>query len=263
MHAMVLNAVGAPLDWTELPEREPGPGQIRVKVSACGVCRTDLHVVDGELPHPITPIIPGHEIVGRIDRLGPGVEGLKVGERVGVPWLGHTCGVCPYCIGHRENLCDAPLFTGYTRDGGFATAVTADARFASIIGTGQRTVTGIERRGGQFHYAISAAGDGTVAAARATLPGARNYYVRCEHGELPRNELVARAVVDLLRTGRTQRLPQRVVVGSGRTAYVSDAELRRSFARKIDWHGLRTAERRRYFARLSAPPALYWPSRRG
>lgn len=139
----------------------------------------------------------------------------------------------------------------------------ADARFASIIGTGQRTVTGVERRGGQFHYAISAAGDGTVAAARATLPGARNYYVRCEHGELPRNELVARAVVDLLRTGRTQRLPQRVVVGSGRTAHVSDAELRRSFARKIDWHGLRTAERRRYFARLSAPPALYWPSRRG
>jgi len=134
MHAMVLNAVGAPLDWTELPEREPGPGQIRVKVSACGVCRTDLHVVDGELPHPITPIIPGHEIVGRIDRLGPGVEGLKVGERVGVPWLGHTCGVCPYCAGHRENLCDAPLFTGYTRDGGFATATIADARFAFPLG---------------------------------------------------------------------------------------------------------------------------------
>jgi len=90
MHAMVLNAVGAPLVWTELPDRQPGPGQIRVKVSACGVCRTDLHVVDGELPHPVTPIIPGHEIVGRIDRLGAGVQGLKVGERVGIPWLGHT-----------------------------------------------------------------------------------------------------------------------------------------------------------------------------
>ena len=134
MQAMVLNAVGAPLEWTELPDREPGPGQISVMVSACGVCRTDLHVVDGELPHPVTPIIPGHEIVGRIDRVGAGVEGLRVGERVGVPWLGHTCGVCPYCLGHRENLCDAPLFTGYTRDGGFATATIADARFAFPLG---------------------------------------------------------------------------------------------------------------------------------
>jgi propanol-preferring alcohol dehydrogenase len=134
MQAMVLNKVGAALEWTELPDRLPGPGEIRVKVGACGVCRTDLHVVDGELPNPVTPIIPGHEIVGRIDRLGAGVEGLRVGERVGVPWLGHTCGVCPYCVGHRENLCDAPLFTGYTRDGGFATAVIADARFAFPLG---------------------------------------------------------------------------------------------------------------------------------
>ena len=134
MKAMVLNRTRTPLEWTELPDREPGPGQIRVKVSACGVCRTDLHVVDGELPHPMTPIIPGHEIVGRIDRLGAGVEGLKLGERVGVPWLGHTCGVCPYCVSHHENLCDAPLFTGYTRDGGFATATIADARFAFPLG---------------------------------------------------------------------------------------------------------------------------------
>jgi len=134
MQAMVLNDLRTPLEWTELPDREPGPGQIRVKVSACGVCRTDLHVVDGELPNPLTPIIPGHEIVGRIDRLGAGVEGLRVGERVGVPWLGHTCGVCPYCVGHHENLCDAPLFTGYTRDGGFATATIADARFAFPLG---------------------------------------------------------------------------------------------------------------------------------
>jgi len=134
MQAMVLDAVGRPLEWTELPDREPGPGRIRVKVSACGVCRTDLHVIDGELPDPITPIIPGHEIVGRIDRIGPGVEDLRVGERVGVPWLGHTCGVCPYCACQRENLCDAPLFTGYTRDGGFATAMIADARFAFPLG---------------------------------------------------------------------------------------------------------------------------------
>ena len=134
MHAMVLNKVGAPLEWTELADRAPGPNQIRVTVGACGVCRTDLHVVDGELPHPVVPIIPGHEIVGRIDAIGPGVEGLHLGERVGIPWLGHTCGVCAYCRSQRENLCDDPLFTGYTRDGGFATATIADARFAFPLG---------------------------------------------------------------------------------------------------------------------------------
>jgi propanol-preferring alcohol dehydrogenase len=134
MKAMVLTAPRTPLVWTDLPDREPGAGQIRVKVLACGVCRTDLHVVDGELPDPKSPIIPGHEIVGRIDALGAGVTDLKLGERVGIPWLGHTCGVCPYCLGRQENLCDAPLFTGYTRDGGFATATVADARFAFPLG---------------------------------------------------------------------------------------------------------------------------------
>jgi propanol-preferring alcohol dehydrogenase len=134
MKAMVLNRPGDPLVWTSLPDRDPGPGQVRAKVLACGVCRTDLHVVDGELPHPNSPIIPGHEIVGRIDALGAGVEGLVLGERVGIPWLGHTCGGCPYCRAQRENLCDAPLFTGYTRDGGFATSVLADARFAFPLG---------------------------------------------------------------------------------------------------------------------------------
>jgi alcohol dehydrogenase, propanol-preferring len=134
MHAMVLNKLRTPLKWTELPDRQPGPGQIRVKVTACGVCRTDLHVVDGELADPLVPIIPGHEIVGRIDAIGPGVEELTIGERVGIPWLGHTCGTCPYCHMHRENLCDDPVFTGYTRDGGFATAAIADARFAFPLG---------------------------------------------------------------------------------------------------------------------------------
>ena len=134
MHAMVLRKLGGPLEWTELPGRSPGPGEIRVKMIACGVCRTDLHVLDGELPNPQLPIIPGHEIVGRIDMIGPGVKGLSEGERVGIPWLGHTCGVCPYCIGARENLCDDPLFTGYTRDGGFATAAIADARYAFPLG---------------------------------------------------------------------------------------------------------------------------------
>ena len=137
MQAMVLKQLGRPLEWTELPDRQPGPGQIRVKVAACGVCRTDLHVVDGELPQPQLPIIPGHEIVGRIDAIGSGVAGLAglaLGQRVGIPWLGHTCGVCAYCKMQRENLCDRPLFTGFTRDGGFATATVADARFAFPLG---------------------------------------------------------------------------------------------------------------------------------
>jgi propanol-preferring alcohol dehydrogenase len=134
MKAMVLNGPGRPLVWTELPDRQPGSGEVRVRVLACGVCRTDLHVLDGDLPHPKSPIITGHEIVGRIDAIGRDVTGLRIGERVGIPWLGHTCGACPYCQARRENLCDAPLFTGYTRDGGFATAVIADARFAFPLG---------------------------------------------------------------------------------------------------------------------------------
>jgi propanol-preferring alcohol dehydrogenase len=134
MHAMVLDQPGSPLVWRTLPDPEPGPGQVVVKVGACGVCRTDLHVMDGDLTHPRLPIIPGHEIVGRIERLGAGVAGLRRGMRVGIPWLGHTCGVCPYCLGGRENLCDAPLFTGYTRDGGFATHVVADAAYVFALG---------------------------------------------------------------------------------------------------------------------------------
>jgi propanol-preferring alcohol dehydrogenase len=134
MQAMVLTALRTPLVWMEMPDRQPGPGQVRVRVGACGVCRTDLHVVDGELPNPHVPVIPGHEIVGRIDALGDEVDGLAIGERVGIPWLGHTCGVCPYCRMQRENLCDNPVFTGFTRDGGFATAAIADARFCFPLG---------------------------------------------------------------------------------------------------------------------------------
>jgi propanol-preferring alcohol dehydrogenase len=131
---MVLNEPGGDLEWTYIADRQPGPGEIRIKVGACGVCRTDLHGLVGELPDLKLPIIPGHEIVGRIDAIGVGVNGLSIGERVGVPWLGHTCGVCPYCTSLQENLCDRPLFTGYTRDGGFATATIADARFAFPLG---------------------------------------------------------------------------------------------------------------------------------
>lgn len=131
---MVLERPGQPLKWETLPRRHPGAGEILVRVSACGVCRTDLHVVDGELAEPVLPVIPGHEIVGRVEELGAGVEDFRLGERVGIPWLGWTCGICPYCAGGRENLCDRPLFNGYTRDGGFATEVIADARYSFSLG---------------------------------------------------------------------------------------------------------------------------------
>ena len=105
MHAMVLKRSGGPLEWTELPDREPAAGEIRARVSACGVCRTDLHVLDGDLPDTVLPVVPGHEIVGRIDALGQGVQGLHLGQRVGIPWLGHTCGQFRYFLGLQENLC--------------------------------------------------------------------------------------------------------------------------------------------------------------
>ena len=129
MRAMVLTAPGAPLRMQECEDRTPGVGQVRVKVSVCGVCRTDLHVVDAELPGIKYPIIPGHEIVGRVNLIEH-VVNLKVDDRVGIPRLGHSCGVCRYCKDDMENLCDRPLFTGYTGNGGFAAHTIADARYA-------------------------------------------------------------------------------------------------------------------------------------
>jgi len=134
MRAMVLVRAGTPLAMRERPLPAPRAGELLVEVKACGVCRTDLHVVDGELEHPKLPIVPGHEIVGRVAAIGAGVGGFTIGERVGVPWLGATCGVCPYCRSGAENLCDAPVFTGYTRDGGYATHAVADARFCFPLG---------------------------------------------------------------------------------------------------------------------------------
>jgi alcohol dehydrogenase, propanol-preferring len=134
MRAMILASSKTPLREADVPLPVPAPEQVLLRVRACGVCRTDLHVVDGELPHVRTPIIPGHEIVGRVDRVGEGVKGFERGERVGVPWLGRTCGVCEFCRAGRENLCDAPLFTGYDRDGGYATSTVADARFCFPLG---------------------------------------------------------------------------------------------------------------------------------
>jgi propanol-preferring alcohol dehydrogenase len=133
MQAMQLRQPGQSLVLTDLPDPQPGSGEVRVRVDSCGVCRTDLHVVDGELPNLKLPIIPGHEIVGRIDQIGANVDTFRHGMRVGIPWLGFTCGVCPYCQQGEENLCDRPLFTGYTRDGGYATHVVADSRFAFVL----------------------------------------------------------------------------------------------------------------------------------
>jgi len=134
MHAMTLSAPRTPLVMQTRSVPVPGAGEILVAVAVCGVCRTDLHVVDGELQDPKLPIVPGHEIVGRVAALGMGVSGFSVGERVGVPWLGATCGTCAYCRAAAENLCDAPIFTGYTRDGGYATHAVADARYCFPLG---------------------------------------------------------------------------------------------------------------------------------
>jgi propanol-preferring alcohol dehydrogenase len=129
MKAMVLERPGQVLRMVERPDPLPGPGQLQVAVSACGVCRTDLHVVDGDLSDARLPIIPGHEIVGRVTALGDGVEGFEIGERIGIPWLGYSCGCCRYCASGDENLCDTPGFTGYQIDGGYAEMTVADARF--------------------------------------------------------------------------------------------------------------------------------------
>ncbi len=133
MKAMALRRPGAPLRACDLPRPEPGPGQVRVKVTACGVCRTDLHVVDGDLPSAKADIIPGHEIVGRIDAVGDGVSGFELGDRVGIPWLGATCGRCDFCTSGQENLCDEARFTGYQIDGGYAEYTLADARYCFAL----------------------------------------------------------------------------------------------------------------------------------
>jgi propanol-preferring alcohol dehydrogenase len=133
MRAMVLDAPGRPLRAADLPRPSPGAGQVLLQVRACAICRTDLHVVDGELPDPALPLVPGHEIVGVVVEAGPGAEQLAPGDRVGVPWLGWTCGECRWCRSGRENLCDRARFTGYTLDGGYAEYTVADARFCFRI----------------------------------------------------------------------------------------------------------------------------------
>lgn len=133
MKAMLLNEVGAPLVPTEMPDPVPGPGQVQLRVLACAVCRTDLHVIDGDLPSPKLPLVLGHEVVGRVEALGEGATRFHIGDRVGVPWLAETCGACGFCRHGQENLCDHAEFTGYTRNGGFAERAIADERFCFAI----------------------------------------------------------------------------------------------------------------------------------
>jgi propanol-preferring alcohol dehydrogenase len=133
MRAQVLTAAGLPLAAAELPAPRPGPQQVLIAVRACAVCRTDLHLVDGELPDPKLPLVPGHEIISTVVETGESVERFRVGDRVGVPWLGWTCGVCEYCRSGRENLCDRARFTGYQIDGGYAELTVADERYCFAI----------------------------------------------------------------------------------------------------------------------------------
>ena len=161
MRAMVLEAPNRPLRPVERDEPAPGPGEVLIRVAACGVCRTDLHIVDGELTEPRLPLVQGREIVGRVAALGPGVSGLSQGDRVGVPWLGHTCGTCRFCRIERENLCDAPLFTGYTREGGYAEACVADAAYVFPLpeGPGDAELAPLLCAGLIGHRALRMAGE--------------------------------------------------------------------------------------------------------
>ena len=133
MRAMVLEEPGGALHCRQVPIPRPGPGQLLLRVRACGVCRTDLHILDGELPDPKLPLIPGHEIVGTVVETGGQPSRFRAGERVGVPWLGETCGSCRYCLRGQENLCDHPRFTGYTLDGGYAEYAVADERYCFAL----------------------------------------------------------------------------------------------------------------------------------
>jgi propanol-preferring alcohol dehydrogenase len=162
MRAMVLERVREPLVLRDRPTPGPAPGEVLIAIEACAVCRTDLHVVDGELPDVKPPIVPGHQIVGVIAALGDGVTGHAVGDRVGVPWLGSTCGVCPYCTSGRENLCRAARFTGYHRDGGFAEACIADAGFLLSLPAGFSAIEAAPLLCGALigYRALRLAGDG-------------------------------------------------------------------------------------------------------
>jgi len=174
MFAMLCRRPHAPLEWTELPDPEPAARQLLIRVHACGVCRTDLHLVDGDLPDPKLPVVPGHEIIGSVIGKGGAVERFAIGDRVGIPWLGWTCGTCAFCTSGRENLCDRARFTGYQIDGGYAQLTVADERFcfsisgdytdaaaapllcAGLIGYRTLSMAGAARRVGVYGFGAAA-----------------------------------------------------------------------------------------------------------
>ncbi len=202
MRAMVLDAPGQPLHLTERPRPVPGPGQLLLAVRACGVCRTDLHLVDGELPDPVLPVVPGHEIVGEVVACGPGVTEHAVGARVGVPWLGGACGHCEFCTTGRENLCAQARFTGYQIDGGYANYTLADASYcfalpdrygdieaapllcAGLIGYRAYRLAGEARRLGIYGFGAA----GHLVAQVAVAQG-RRVYAFCRPGDLAGQDL--------------------------------------------------------------------------
>ncbi len=161
MLAMTLERARAPLRAVDRAPPAPGPGQVLIRVRACGVCRTDLHVVDGELPRPKLPLVPGHEVIGTVEAVGAGSERLRIGDRVGVPWLGWTCGECGFCRSGRENLCDRARFTGYQIDGGYAEYTVADERFCFGVpsGFGDREAAPLMCAGLIGYRALRMAGD--------------------------------------------------------------------------------------------------------
>jgi propanol-preferring alcohol dehydrogenase len=203
---MVLTAPGAPLQFQQRNDPVPAPGDVRVKISACGVCRTDLHVVDGELPDISYPVIPGHEVVGRVEALGQGVTTLEIGERVGVPWLGYTCGECVYCRSDHENLCDRPLFTGYTRDGGFATHLAggdvaiAPLLYAGLIGWRSLVMAGEAKHLGIYGFGAA----GHIIAQVARWQG-RSVYAFTRTGDLDAQRLAKSLDADW--AGESEQLP--------------------------------------------------------
>ena len=220
MRAMILKQPGTSLEPVELPPLQPGPGQVRVKVRACAVCRTDLHVVDGDLTDPKLPIIPGHEIVGEVAESGPGVRRHGIGDRVGIPWLGWTCGQCGYCRSDRENLCSRARFTGYTLNGGYAEEVVAHERYcfpipqeysdveaapllcAGLIGYRSLVMAGPGRRLGLYGFGAAA----HIVAQVARHQG-RNVYAFTRPGDRTAQEF-ARSLGAVWAGGSDRRPPQ-------------------------------------------------------
>jgi propanol-preferring alcohol dehydrogenase len=205
MRAMVFDDNVGLLRDLQVPDPVPTAGQLLIDVHSCGVCRTDLHLIDHELPHPKRPVIPGHEIVGTVAAVGAGVSGFNVGERVGVPWVGHTCGHCRYCLSGRENLCDEPGFTGYTIDGGYAERTVADSRYcfhlpdrysdmqaapllcAGLIGYRTLAMAGDAQRIGIYGFGAAA-----HIVAQVALHQGRTVYAFTRDGDLAAQQLALR-----------------------------------------------------------------------